>query len=127
MRLSKRAAVKVGLVAAALIAVAAAVIVGSVLADQPPDEWADKTEFCEEASALEVGAVGLSRTEHAAVLERLAETAPDELAEAFDEILHANEHPDRSMVDEDQMLELGTYIEATCGINLPGTESNGSR
>jgi len=107
--------------AAAVLAGAAAVF-GLVLANRPPDDWPEREAFCEQAAAMEVGAIGMEEPgAKAEALATLAATAPDELADEFEGILHANEHGDRSMIDEDQVRLVGEFIEENCGVNLPGT------
>jgi hypothetical protein len=106
--------------AAAAVAVAAAAAAVAFV-NRTPDDWPQRDEFCDQAAALEVGAVGFEAPgEKAEVLAALAETAPDELADEFEGILHANEHDDRAMVDEEHVTTVGVFIEETCGVNLPG-------
>ena len=120
MRRSKRGT-RLALTAAAAVVAAAAVAVGVALANRPPDDWPQREEFCEQAAALEVGAVGFEEPgEKGDVLAALAESAPDELDEEFAGILHANEHADRAMADEDHVRVVGEFIEENCGVNLPG-------
>lgn len=120
---SRRVVLRLASLATALGAVSTAVLVAVAAADRPPDDWPRKAEFCEAAAALEVGSVGLSRAEHLAALERLGDSAPEQLAEAFDEVIHANTHGDRSMVNQDRMREVGEFIEETCQVNVAGVAS----
>ncbi|WP_344482393.1 hypothetical protein [Glycomyces endophyticus] len=113
---------RVGLAAAAAAVAGAAVAFGLVVANRPPDDWPEREAFCEQAAAMEVGVIGMEEPgAKAEALATLAETAPDELADEFEDILHANEHDDRSMIDQDQVRLVGEFIEENCGVNLPGT------
>ncbi|MQM26606.1 hypothetical protein [Glycomyces albidus] len=117
MRSGKRIA---AVTASAVALVAAAVVAVAVFANRPPSDWPQKAEFCAHAEALEVGSLERTPEEHQAVLEGLAATAPDELADEFDDLLHSVEHQDPSLMDEDRIIEVGEYMEETCGVNLPG-------
>lgn len=108
---------------AAGVVAAVTVTVGAVWGGGSPDDWPRKAEFCEAAAALEVGATERSHAEHVEVLEALAENAPEELDETFDAIVHASEHGDPGMVEEDQAREVGEFIEETCGLNMPGVST----
>jgi hypothetical protein len=88
--------------------------------DRLPEDWEARGEFCAATEPFEVGNARMSIADQIAVLEELADIAPEEVAHALGHIVEGLEVGGDTAPDDPDMLLVGEFIETRCGTNLPG-------